>query len=119
MGSADGSDARRMAGRRKPVVDRCTDAAPLNRRVARPMMPRDEEDDAVAGIDRLLEGTVNHGPGALKVKPVKIDHPVGRDGAGTQFLVPAAVERRAGMRRLDAHWCPRRPWRRYADLRRR
>ena len=119
MGSADGSDARGMAGRCKPVMDRRADTAPLNRRVARPMMPRDEEDDAVAGIDGLLEGMVNHGPGALKVKAVKVHHPVGRDRPGTQFLVPAAVERRAGMRRLDGHWCPRRPGRRYAALRRR
>ena len=79
MGSADGSDARGMAGRRKPVMDRRADTAPLNRRVARPMMPGDEEDYAVAGIDCLLKRAVNHGPGAVEVKPVKIDHPIGRD----------------------------------------
>ena len=79
MGAPYGSDARRMARRRQPVVDRGTNAAPLDRRIAAPMMTGDQEHDAIARVDGLLECPVDHVPGAVEIEAVQVDHSVRLD----------------------------------------
>ena len=99
MGTANGGNAAGMAGRCKPVVDGGTNPSPLDRRVARPMMPGDQQQDTVAGRNRSFQGDVDRVPCPVEVHAMKIDNPVRLDRALAQCLVPAAVERRSDLGR--------------------
>lgn len=81
MGPSHGSDFRSVARDSEPVVDGSADAAPLDRRIAGPLMAGDQEDDAFAVNDRLLQRPVDRLPGAIEVVTVEIDDPVGADVA--------------------------------------
>jgi len=93
MRASNGGDLRRVAGCGQPVVDGSADPPALHRRVARPMMAGDQQDDTVAGADRLLERAVDRGPCAVEVQAVQVDDAVGLDRTCAQAFVPAAVER--------------------------
>ena len=86
-------DARGMAGNRQPVMNGGPDAPPFERRLSLALMPRDEEQDAVAGRDRTLQCPVDRVPRPIQAVPVKVHDPVGLDAARAQAAVPAPIER--------------------------
>ncbi len=62
-------------------MNRGADPAALDRRLARPMMTGDEEDDALIPRDRLLQATVDGLPRGVEGQAVKVEDPLGLDGA--------------------------------------
>jgi hypothetical protein len=89
--AANGGNAPGVAGRSQPVVHGGADLASGDRRLARAMMAGDEEDEACTAGNRLLETAVDRLPGTIETHAVEVDGPVGRYGAGSEPLVPAAV----------------------------
>jgi hypothetical protein len=77
VGSANGGDARSVARDGKPVVDRRADLAPLHGRLARTMVPGDEEDEAFSRMFRPLERKVDRPPCTVEAVSVEIDDAVG------------------------------------------
>jgi hypothetical protein len=90
--AANGGDAGRVPRSGKPAVDRCADAPALDRRFARPMMAGNEQDDTVAGVNRLIENAVDRAPRIVECHPVQIEHPIGLGRARAKPPVPACVE---------------------------
>jgi hypothetical protein len=90
---ANRRDVACVPRRRKPVVNRRADRASPDRRLPRAMMAGDQQENAVAARDRLLERAIDCTPGAVETHPVKIYDPVGLDRAAAKSPVPAAVER--------------------------
>lgn len=101
MRSADGGDVGRMAGGRKPIVNGCPNGAALYRRLTGTVMAGDEQDQAVAAVDRMVERPVDGPPRAIQAHPVKVDDPVGLHRAAAEPPVPGAVEGRAAPAGLD------------------
>ena len=93
-----GGDVFGMARSREPVVNGRSDAASLDRRIARPMMAGDEQYDPVPARDRLLQAAVDRIPGRVEVHAVKVEHAIGLNGSAPQLLVPTTVERLVGDR---------------------
>jgi hypothetical protein len=93
VGAAHGGDPCRVARGSQPVVDRGANLAALDRRLARPMMAGDQEHDAVAAGNRLVEAAVDCMPGAVEVHSVEVEDSVDLDVASAQPLIPAAIER--------------------------
>jgi hypothetical protein len=85
-------DMLRMPGRSKPVVDSGPDAPSLHGRIAGPMMPGNQQENALAARNGLLESTVDRGPRAVEIHAMEIEHPVRLDRAAPELFVPAAVE---------------------------
>jgi len=96
MGSANGGDPRRVTRCREPVVNGGADLATSNRRLARPMVARNEQDKAIPGIARAFQGEIDGAPGAIEAVAVEIHDPVGLERAGAELPVPRPVERRSG-----------------------
>ena len=92
MRPANGGNARRVPRSGKPVVDGGPNAPTLDRRLARPMVAGDEQDDAVAGVNRLLEKAVDRAPRGVQRHPVEVEHTVGLRGARAKPTVPACIE---------------------------
>ena len=92
VGAPDRGDRARVARRRKPVVNGGTDLSALDRRIAPTMVAGDQEDDALAAGDRLLEAAVDGIPCVVERQAVEIEHAIGLDGARTQPPVPARIE---------------------------
>ena len=90
--TAHGSNVRCMPRSGKPVVDGRADAPARDRRLARPMMAGNEQDNAVTGINRLLENAVDRAPRGVERHPVQVEHPVGLGRARAEPPVPACVE---------------------------
>jgi len=93
MRASNGGDPVGVARGRKPIVNGRADPAALNRRIAGPMMARDEQNDPFATRNGSLQATIDRGPSSVEVHSVKIEHPIGLDVAASKLLVPAAVER--------------------------
>jgi hypothetical protein len=55
MGPANGRDVRGVARHREPVVNGGPDLASLDRRLARPVVTCDEQDEAVSCLSGALE----------------------------------------------------------------
>ena len=72
-----GGDISGMTRSGEPVVNGSTNAAALHRRIARPVVTGDEEHDAIAARNRLLEAAVDRCPGRIEIHPVKVEHEVG------------------------------------------
>jgi hypothetical protein len=96
MGSANRRDPGRVARCRKPVVNGGADLAAQDRRLARTMMARDEQDEAIPGIACAFQGDIDGPPGAVETVTVEVDDPVGLERAGAELPVPRPVERRSG-----------------------
>jgi len=90
--TAHGSNVRCMPRSGKPVVDRGPNAPARDRRLAWPMMAGNEQDNAVTGINRLLENAVDRAPRGVERHPVQVKHPVGLGLARAEPAVPARVE---------------------------
>ena len=76
----------------EPVVHRRANPPAFDRRIARPVMTGDEQDDALAAVDRSFERAVDRPPGVVEVEPVEIHDPIRLDRAQLEPTVPAAVE---------------------------
>ena len=113
MGAAHGGDRGRMARMRKPVVDRGTNLAALDRWFAGAMMASDQKEDPVTSRNPLLESAVDRVPRLVDIQTVQVKDTVGFDATARQLPVPAPVQRPLGNReptRLSR--CRTRPWRR-------
>ena len=93
MRSANRGNARRMARRAKPIVDCCANPPALDRWFAAPFMACNQQHDAVTGVDRLLQCTVDRLPRPVEVMAVEVERAVGLDIARPQSPIPTAVER--------------------------
>jgi hypothetical protein len=89
---ANGGNAWRVPRSGKPVVDRGPNAPPRDRWLTRPMMARNEQDDAVASVNRLLENAVDRAPGTVESHAVEVEHTIGLGRARAKPPVPACVE---------------------------
>ena len=78
----------------EPVVHCRADPPAFDRRIARPVMTGDKQDDALAPVDCAFEGAVDRPPGVVEVEPVEIDDPIRVDRALTEPAVPPAIQRR-------------------------
>jgi len=79
----DGGDLGGMARCRQPVMDSGPDLSSLDRRIAGPMVPGDQQDDAVAAGYGAVEAAVDGRPSRVEVHPMKVEHPVRLDGPAT------------------------------------
>lgn len=90
--TADRGNVSSMAGGRKPVVHGGANTPTLDGRIAWAVMTGDQQQDAVAARDRLLQTPVDCSPGDIEVHAVEVEHAVGLNCPAPQSLVPAAVE---------------------------
>ena len=90
---SDGGNLVGVTRGRQPIVDGGANASTLDRRLAGPVVTRDQENYAIDPDDRLVETAIDRRPGGIKVHPVKVDDPIRNDRAAAQLLVPTAVER--------------------------
>lgn len=65
--TAHGGNARSVAGSREPVMDRGSDLAALDRRLAGTVMPGYQQQDSVSPGDSLLKAAVDGCPGAVEI----------------------------------------------------
>jgi len=93
MRATHGSNFASVPGRRQPVVNRGSDSATLDRRFARPVVAGNQENDAIASADRLIECVIDRAPSLVEVHPMQVDDAVWVDSAGTQASVPCTVQR--------------------------
>lgn len=107
MSAPNGRNFAGMARCREPIVDRGADGSPPDRRLARPLVAGDEEQDPVAARDRLLERPVDRSPGAIQGQSMEVDNSVRLEQPTAQPPVPAAVEGRADRRLLLGSSCAR------------
>lgn len=91
MGSANCRDPGCVARCREPVVNGGADLATQDRRLARTMMARDEQDEAIAGIACAFQGEIDGPPGAIEAVAVEIHDPVGLERAGAELPVPGPI----------------------------
>src|SRR4051794_34499941 len=90
--AAHGSNARRVPRSGKPVVDRGPNAPARDRRLAWPMMAGNEQDNAVAAVNRLLENAVDRAPRGVERHPMQVEDPVRLGRARAEPAVPTRVE---------------------------
>ena len=97
-----GSDLRRVARHREPVVHRGPDPAAPDRRLAGAFVAGDQQKQPVAGGDRSFEPAVDRIPCLIEVQPVKVENAVWLDISRPKPPVPAGIERcrRMGSRPL-------------------
>jgi hypothetical protein len=93
MRATHGSNFASVPGRSQPVVNRGADPAALDRRFARPVVAGNQENDAIASTDRLLESVIDGAPSLVEVHPMQVDNAVWVDSAGTQASVPCTIQR--------------------------
>ena len=86
--AANRGNARRVPRSGKPIVNGRADAAALDRRLARPVMTGNEQDNPVAGVNRLLETAVDGAPRTVERHPVQVEHPIGLGRARAKPPVP-------------------------------
>ena len=64
-------------------------------RLAGPLVAGDEQEDALAGGDRLLERSVDCAPRAVEAHAVEVDDSIGLNAAAAETPIPASIEGRA------------------------
>lgn len=101
VSTADSSDRAGVAGCRQPVVNRCPNAAALDRCLARAMMASDQQQYPVPGRDGLLQRAVDGRPRRVERHAMQVEGTIGPYGSGSKLPVPAPIERRGlqGLRR--------------------
>ena len=107
MSSSNGGDPAGVAGGREPVVDGGANLPALDRRLARPGMAGNQKNDTVAALDRLVETSVDRGPGLVEGMAMKVDDPIRLHRPAFQAPIPTGVESgpRAWSSRRD-NWPP-------------
>ena len=94
----DGSDVSGVSRSGEPIVHGRPDFAPLHGRFTRPMMAGDQQQDAFTAVNGLIQPPIDCIPCAVEAHPVKIEHAIGLDVAGSQPAVPTSVQRHAVVR---------------------
>ena len=94
--SPDGGNTCRVPGCGEPVMDGSTDRAAPDRRLARAFVAGDQEQNAIARRNGLLERSVDRPPCRVEVHSVQVDDAVGLDASAAEPAVPAAVQSRSG-----------------------
>jgi hypothetical protein len=89
MSASNRSNRARMARSREPVVYGGPDLAPLDWRIARAVMPGDQENHAVAARDRLLQAAIDRLPRSVERHPVEVKRAIRIGIARAQAPVPA------------------------------
>jgi hypothetical protein len=89
MSPANRGNRAGMARSREPVVDGRPDLAALYRRIARAVMPGDQQDHSVAARDCLLQATIDRLPRSVERHPVEIERAIRLDIARPKPAVPA------------------------------
>jgi hypothetical protein len=79
--AAHGGNIRRVARGREPVVNDRSDRASADRRLPGALVAGDQQQDAVAARDGLLERSVDRAPCAVEAHAMKIDDSVRLDRA--------------------------------------
>jgi hypothetical protein len=92
MRAADSRDVGRMSRSGQPVMDRGADTTPLDGSSAWAMVAGNEQNDALAAGDCLVEITVDCHPRRIEIHAVKVERSVGFNQTAPQLLVPASVE---------------------------
>lgn len=87
-------DARRVPGMGQPVVNDRPDPSALKRRIALPLMARNQQQNPLASDGRPLQRTVNRVPRPVEGVTMEVEHPIGLNSSGAQAAVPAAVQGR-------------------------
>ena len=90
--AANGGDMRCVAGVRQPVVNCGTNAPALDRGIAGPVVPGDQQENSIPRGNGLLQRSVDRQPRRIEVHSVKIEDVVRLDRAAAQAFVPAAIE---------------------------
>ena len=80
-------------------MNRGPDFAALHRWIPGPVMAGDQEHDAIAPGNGLLEPTVDRLPRAVEAHAMEIERAIGLDRARTKAPVPACIERIAKLGR--------------------
>jgi len=83
----------------QPVVNRRSNLAPLDRRLAGASVAGDQQDKPVAPRNPLLETAIDCPPRTLEVHAVQVDYAVRFDRTVAETPVPACIE---GLARLGA-----------------
>ena len=86
-------DARRMTGRRQPVVYGGANSPARQRRLAVPVVPRNQQQDPVSRGNCSLQPMVDCLPRPIEAVPVEIEDSIGFDPARAEAPVPTAIER--------------------------
>jgi hypothetical protein len=76
MSATHGGDTIGVARDGEPVVNRCADRPAPDWRLTRTVMTGDEQKDAVAACDRLLESAIDRVPRGVEGHSVQVEHPV-------------------------------------------
>lgn len=92
MGSADRCDASGMARNRQPVVNRRTDPAPHQRRVAATFMAGNQQDDPVSLGNRPIQRPIDRFPRPVEAVTMQVEDAVGLHTPRCQPAIPAAVQ---------------------------
>ena len=87
--AANGGNARCVPRSGKPIVNGRADAAALDRRLARPVMTGNEQDNPVAGVNRLLETAVD---GARWVPPSNLNTEYAPSPLTANVYVPSPID---------------------------
>jgi len=90
-----GSDLRRVSRGGQPVVNRRTDPAALERRVALPFMAGNQQQHAVPARNRPLQRPVDRFPCPVQAVAVEVEGAVRVGLAGSKPSIPTPVEGRA------------------------
>src|SRR5206468_9984315 len=77
---------------REPVMHSGPDLAALDRRLSGAMMAGDQPQHTLPAGDRLIEASVNCGPGAVEVQTMEVEHAIRIGTPAGKLAVPAAVE---------------------------
>ena len=85
------SDTSCMARSGQPVVYGGTDFPALNGRFSLALMPRNQQQNPVAGRDRALKCPVDRIPGAIEAMTMQVEDPIWVDPSQAKPAVPAAV----------------------------
>src|SRR5437870_2057325 len=81
-----------MARSGEPVMHRGPDLAALGRRLSGTMVTGNQQQYTLAAGDRLIEASVNRGPGAVEVQTMEVEHAIRIGTPAGKLTVPAAVE---------------------------
>ncbi len=102
----DRSDPRCMTRNCQPVVHRGPDSATGYGRLARTMVPSDQQQDTIPPGNCLIKRAVDRCPGAVQRVAVEIESSVRLDCSGSQPPLPVSVQRA-----MDGGARSRRRWR--------
>lgn len=95
---SDRSDVSGVSRSAEPIMHGRPDFSSLHGRFAWAMMAGDQQQDSLTAVNRPIESPIDCIPCAIEAHPMKIEHAIGLDIAGSQTAVPSSVQRHAVVR---------------------